>query len=363
MKKFWPIFALFCLVIMGAACTTPEPPLAAVEEEAEEPLFDLPVKDGHYIIEDAQLGLTLGIPMRQMEDYTIYYERLTLLDGPKDTPPLGGMQVFYYPPGLLEEIVGILRDNSDEETMAEVAEMIDTRSRLLYSIQYYSVWQWDSWIGGGKTMANITGNAENRELGRQNGRVYVYTEYAPRVQGLSEEELPAYREALAAIPAMRAHAALLEQTSPPVENKKALPAFSARDIYGTAVDSSIFADYDLTMLNIWGTFCGPCIAEMPDLGKMATALPAGTQIVGLVGDALNEENIALAQTIAEETAAAYPHIVPDKALYDYLNREIAFYPTTLFIDNQGNLVGEPLIGAMSRAQYEEILEKRLQMLL
>ena len=158
-----------------------------------------------------------------------------------------------------------------------------------------------------------------------------------------------------------------ETALPPLEQapsvaKYTLPAFSALDIYGEAVDSDIFADYDLTMLNIWGTFCGPCIMEMPDLGEMAAAMPEGTQLVGLVGDALDAQTIELAQTIAETTGAAYPHIVPNKELYDYLYRNIAFFPTTLFIDSKGNTVGEPLIGAMNRVLYEAELKKRLKML-
>ena len=144
--------------------------------------------------------------------------------------------------------------------------------------------------------------------------------------------------------------------------QNAFPAFFALDIYGEPIDSDIFADYDLTMLNIWGTFCGPCIMEMPDLGELAADMPADTQLLGLVGDALNQENIELAQVIAEDTGALYQHIVPDNSLFDFLYREIVAFPTTLFIDSQGNIVGEPLIGALSRAQYEKELNKRLQLL-
>ena len=45
-------------------------------------------------------------------------------------------------------------------------------------------------------------------------------------------------------------------------------AFTAADLEGNPVSEEIFKDYDLTMINIWATFCGPCISEMPDLGKL-----------------------------------------------------------------------------------------------
>ena len=363
MKKVLIICALCSIALAGAACASEEPPAqqSSEQQSSAQPRYDLPVKDGLYIIEDEQMGLSFGIPIQQLEDHTIYFGKYFLPDGAEDTPPLDGMQVVFFPPGLLEEAAEKLQDDPSEECVDEVTKLISTRSRLLYSIQYYSVSLWDGWVSEGKSSADITGNAQNIELGRQSGRIYVYTEPDPKEQGLLEEELPVYRQAVAAIPAMREHAVMLKGEQV-VSSQNVFPAFSAKDIYGAAVDNGIFADYELTMLNIWGTFCGPCIMEMPDLGELAAAMPAGTQLVGLVGDALNEENIELAQTIAESTGAAYLHIVPDLELYNFLRTDIVAYPTTLFIDKQGNMVGEPLIGAMDRARYEEALSKRLLML-
>ena len=48
-----------------------------------------------------------------------------------------------------------------------------------------------------------------------------------------------------------------------------LAGFTAQDLEGNDVDDSIFDDYDVTMINVWGTFCGPCIQEMPDLGEIS----------------------------------------------------------------------------------------------
>ena len=45
--------------------------------------------------------------------------------------------------------------------------------------------------------------------------------------------------------------------------------FTAQDLDGNPVDESIFQGYDVTMINLWGTFCGPCLQEMPDLGELA----------------------------------------------------------------------------------------------
>ena len=355
MKKLLFICALFCFMLLGTACAAPPP---AVEGETIEPLYDFPIKNGQYIFEEEQLGLSFGIPVRLYDEHVINYWRLSLQYCPADTPPLDGVQVFYFSPGLLEEVATLVVGDGSEESLLQVEEMLNTRSRLLFSIQYYSAGLWDGWLLSGKSIADITGNKENSELGRLNGRVYVYTEPASSEKGLPKEELTAYRQAVAAIPAMRAQALMLEQAPPPP--KTAFQAFSSVDIYGEAADSSIFADYDLTMLNIWGTFCGPCIMEMPYLGEMAADMPAGTQMVGLVSDAYDQETIKLAQDIAERTGAAYPHIVPDTVLFNFLGRSITAVPTTLFIDKDGNTVGEPIIGALTRALYEKELKKRLE---
>ena len=69
-----------------------------------------------------------------------------------------------------------------------------------------------------------------------------------------------------------------------------LSDFSTTDLDGSAADESIFAEYKLTMVNIWATFCGPCLQEMPDLGALHQEYQdQGFQIVGIVTDVLNQD--------------------------------------------------------------------------
>ena len=66
--------------------------------------------------------------------------------------------------------------------------------------------------------------------------------------------------------------------------------FTATDLEGVEVDQSIFSDYKLTMVNVWATFCTPCINEMPDLGELAAEYSdQGVRIVGLVLDTLDSD--------------------------------------------------------------------------
>ncbi len=131
------------------------------------------------------------------------------------------------------------------------------------------------------------------------------------------------------------------------------------------MDASLFAGYDLTMINVWGTDCGPCIQEMPDLAALHEAYAdKGVQVVGLVSDALgmdgsvSESQVADARAIVEETGAAYPHIVPSEDLI-FLLQQIFAVPTTFFVDETGAQVGQTYLGAKSEDEWAAIVDELL----
>lgn len=91
-----------------------------------------------------------------------------------------------------------------------------------------------------------------------------------------------------------------------------MSSFAATDLDGQSVDQGIFSGYALTMVNVWATFCGPCIQEMPDLGELAAEYQdKGVRIVGLVSDVLDadgnlsKEQVETAREIVESTGANY----------------------------------------------------------
>lgn len=144
-----------------------------------------------------------------------------------------------------------------------------------------------------------------------------------------------------------------------------LSSFSATDLDGNTVDQSMLADYQLTMVNVWATFCGPCINEMPDLGELAQEYKdKGVQIVGLVSDVLdadgtrNEEQVQTARDIVAETGAAYTHLLPSDDLLGVLS-QIQYVPTTFFVDSTGAQVGSAVISAQSKDQWVETIDAML----
>ncbi len=140
-----------------------------------------------------------------------------------------------------------------------------------------------------------------------------------------------------------------------------MPAFTAKDLQGNEVTEEIFAGKDLTVLNIWGTFCPPCIREMPELGEWARAMPENVQLIGLITDIQGDEDkehLDLALEITGKTGAEFTQIIANQDFY-WLLSQVVGVPTTLFVDGEGNLVGDPIVGA-DVAGYKEFVEEYLK---
>lgn len=131
------------------------------------------------------------------------------------------------------------------------------------------------------------------------------------------------------------------------EESTKFPAFTATDLEGNTVTESIFADKDLTVLNIWGTFCGPCVGEMPELGEWAKEMPDNVQMVGLVIDINGEEDTKqrdAAVDITSKAGAEFTQIIVNQDFAPVL-KDVLGVPTTMFIDKDGNIAGDPILGA------------------
>ena len=144
-----------------------------------------------------------------------------------------------------------------------------------------------------------------------------------------------------------------------------LSSFSAEDLDGNSLDQSILEGHTLTMVNVWATFCTPCISEMPELGQLAEEYAdKGVQIVGLISDVLNSDGsvsdtqLDTAREIVSATSANYTHIVPSTDLYGIL-AQITSVPTTFFVDETGAQVGYAYLGARDKAEWSAILDEML----
>jgi len=136
----------------------------------------------------------------------------------------------------------------------------------------------------------------------------------------------------------------------------------AKTTEGETMSAEVFANSKLTMINVWATFCGPCINEMPDLGEIAGEYDAADfQMIGIVSDVIDgdADMLAEAREIIEETGANYPHLLLNEELYMNLVGASDSVPTTYFFNRNGELLGY-LVGAQSKAVWEEIINGLLE---
>ncbi len=140
-------------------------------------------------------------------------------------------------------------------------------------------------------------------------------------------------------------------------------SFSGQDMEGNIVTSDIFGQSRLTMVNVWATYCNPCLSEMPDLGELAGEYDAGDfQLIGIISDVeegADEEIMENARTLIEQTGADYPHLLLNRFLYYSMLKDVTGVPTTFFFDQEGNLL-EAVQGAKSKDVWKEKIDGFLE---
>lgn len=145
-----------------------------------------------------------------------------------------------------------------------------------------------------------------------------------------------------------------------------LGEFTTQDINGETYNQDMFKDYELTLVNVFATWCSPCVAEIPDLEKLNNQMEdQGVHVVGVLLDILNAkgeiepEGVERAKFLAEQTGAAYPFLVPDSTYFNGRLIGIESIPETFFVDKNGNIVGETYSGSRSLEEWISVVEKEL----
>ena len=147
-----------------------------------------------------------------------------------------------------------------------------------------------------------------------------------------------------------------------------LSNITTKDIHGKEFSSKDFANYDLTMVNVFATWCTACIQEIPDLVEVQKEMQAkGVNIIGIVTDTVddtgeNREALEKAKLIQEKTKANYSFLMPDKTNFNGRLNGIQALPETFFVDKNGQIVGGTYSGSHNKKDWTEIIEKELSAL-
>lgn len=128
-----------------------------------------------------------------------------------------------------------------------------------------------------------------------------------------------------------------------------------------------FRGEEITFVNIWGTFCGPCIREMPDLKRLSEDYKnKGVRVVGIPIDIADQRGNILdakyseARNILNKSDISYINLVPDKSMFKSFLRDVQSVPTTIIVNKDGKQIGDTYYGAKSYEEWSQILDEILK---
>ena len=139
-------------------------------------------------------------------------------------------------------------------------------------------------------------------------------------------------------------------------------SFSGKDLDGNSVDESLFSNNAVTVVNYWFTGCKPCVAELSKLNELNDAIKSmGGEVVGINTETFdgNEDAIKEAAAILDSQGAKYRNISvdSDSSIGKYASDIMAF-PTTILVDRNGNIVGDPMLGGIDdQANYDSLMKQ------
>lgn len=143
------------------------------------------------------------------------------------------------------------------------------------------------------------------------------------------------------------------------------------DLEGNEVTADLFKENDLTLINTWATWCGPCVGEIPELNELSGELEKEGMKVGIKGlviemaedgirAGLSDEERKNVQGVLDAAGASYQQLLISEDLAKSALSKQAGYPTTYFVDSDGTMVGKPVTGSEDKEGWKKIIKERLE---
>ena len=143
------------------------------------------------------------------------------------------------------------------------------------------------------------------------------------------------------------------------------PAFEGKDLDGNTVKSDeLFSGNTVTVVNFWFTTCNPCVGELAELDALNKELAEkGGSLIGVNTFTLDGDEAAIseAKDVLAKKGATYQNVYFDSdGEAGKFTTNIFAYPTTYVVDRSGNIVGEPIVGAITEKKQAETLQKLIE---
>ena len=183
----------------------------------------------------------------------------------------------------------------------------------------------------------------------------------------TEDELKTLTEDIDAIRKIEEQIAEIENKTASDNSKKnntettsPFSNLSGKDFNGNSVDESLFSKNAVTVVNFWFNGCKPCVAELSKLNELNEAIRSmGGEVVGINTETFNDNKTAIkeASAILESQGAKYRNLSIDSSSNagKYASDIMAF-PTTILVDRNGNIVGDPMLGGIdNKDNYDTLM--------
>ena len=160
-----------------------------------------------------------------------------------------------------------------------------------------------------------------------------------------------------------------DMTMPPDDGSmQKFPAFEGKDLDGNTVKSDeLFSGNAVTVVNFWFTTCNPCVGELAELDALNKELAEkGGSLIGVNTFTLDGDETAIseAKDVLAKKGATYQNVYFDSdGEAGKFTTNIFAYPTTYVVDRSGNIVGEPIVGAITEKKQAETLQKLIEQVL
>ena len=156
-----------------------------------------------------------------------------------------------------------------------------------------------------------------------------------------------------------------DMTTPPDDGSmQKFPAFEGKDLDGNTVRSSeLFSKNAVTVVNFWFTTCNPCVGELSELDALNKELTEkGGALIGVNTFTLDGDEAAIseAKNVLAKKGATYQNVYfASDGEAGKFTTNIFAYPTTYVVDRNGNIVGDPIVGAITEKKQAEALQAQI----
>lgn len=260
----------------------------------------------------------------------------------------GCVLLSYYP----DSTISVFSDKSSDEAAVEDAY---ARSHVCFALIRTS----DELNDNGTKMLELLGDSFTEEImvaETDEAKYYYLYNDNYDFSLVEEEEHELIKKVLAELPAMKDGIIIFEPEKRPEASFRTI---SASTLTGETFTAEDFAEYKVTMVNVWATWCDPCLSELPDIQDMMDELPEGANVISICDDAYVDTELAI--EVADVYGLTFPVLMPNEDVNNDILDYVQSFPTTYFIDSEGEIIGKPIVGvpASPKETYLNVINKAL----